>query len=94
MRPLAAVTLIILGSAFAITTSLVAVNIIVFVLGDDYPRLQNESDSLLASTAVFFVLTLISAASFYTALKMHRARFWLQLAMWSCLAAIGWYYWP
>jgi len=42
MRPLTAVTLIVLGSCFAIMVSLTAVIIVVLVLGDEYPRLQHE----------------------------------------------------
>ncbi|MEL7185407.1 MAG: hypothetical protein AAFN50_03085 [Pseudomonadota bacterium] len=94
MRPLAAVTLIILGSCLAITVSLGAVIIIVLVLGDEYPRLQNEFSALLSSVAIFFTMTVISALSFYTSLKTHKARFWLQALMWAALLATGWYYWP
>ncbi|MGB5629915.1 MAG: hypothetical protein WBM57_11145 [Woeseiaceae bacterium] len=94
MRPLSAVTLIILGSCFAITFSLTAVIIVVLVLGDEYPRLQREFDPLLQSAVLFFFMTLISAASFYTLAKNHRLRYWLQGAMWLGLLGIGFYYWP
>jgi hypothetical protein len=94
MRPLSAVTLIILGSSFAITFSLSAVIIVVLVLGDEYPRLQREFDPLLRSSLIFFVMTLISAASFYSLAKNHKLRYWLQAAMWLGLLGIGWYYWP
>lgn len=94
MRPLAAVTLIILGSCFAITVSLTAVIIIVLVLGDEYPRLRHEFDPLLASAAVFLGMTTISAASFYTLAKNHAVRYWIQAAMWVSLALTTWYYWP
>ena len=94
MRPLSAVTLIILGSSFAITFSLSAVIIVVLVLGDEYPRLQREFDPLLRSSLIFFVMTLISAASFYTLAINHAYRYWLQAAMWLGLLGIGWYYWP
>jgi hypothetical protein len=94
MRPLSAVTLIILGSCFAITFSLTAVIIVVLVLGDEYPRLQREFDPLLQSAVLFFSMTLISAASFYTLAKNHRLRYWLQGAMWLGLLGIGFYYWP
>jgi len=94
MRPLSAVTLIILGSSFAITFSLTAVIIVVLVLGDEYPRLQQEFDPLLRSALIFFVMTLISAASFYSLAKNHRLRYWLQAAMWLGLLGIGLYYWP
>ena len=94
MRPLTAVTLIILGSCFAITVSLAAVIIVVMVLGDEYPRLQREFDPLLSSLAIFIGLTTICALSFYGLLKIHPARYWGQAAMWAGLMLTGWYYWP
>ena len=94
MRPLSAVTLIILGSSFAITFSLTAVIIVVLVLGDEYPRLQHEFDPLLRSSLIFLGMTSISAASFYTLVKSHALRYWLQAAMWLSLLGIGFYYWP
>ncbi len=94
MRPLSAVTLIILGSSFAITFSLTAVIIVVLVLGDEYPRLQDEFDPLLESLLVFLGMTAIAAASFYTQVKNHAARYWAQAAMWLALAGVGYYYWP
>ena len=64
MRPLSVITLIILGSSFAITFSLAAVVLVVLILGDDYPRLQREFDPLLSSLLLFLVMTAIAAASF------------------------------
>jgi len=93
MRPLTAITLILLGSCFAIMFSLSAVIIVVLVLGDEYPRLQNEFDPLLKSLGVFVAMTAISTASFYSLLKNHAARYWAQAAMWSGLLLTGWYYW-
>lgn len=94
MRPLTAVTLIILGSCFAITFSLTAVIIVVLVLGDEYPRLAHEFEPLLKSLLVFLVMTTIAAASFYTLVKNHAARYWAQAAMWLGLFGVGLYYWP
>ena len=94
MRPLSAVTLIILGSSFAVTFSLTAVIIVVLVLGHEYPRLQNEFDPLVQSSLIFLGMTSISAASFYTLEKLHASRYWLQTAMWLSLLGIGFYYWP
>ena len=94
MRPLTAVTLIVLGSCFAIMVSLAAVIIVVLVLGDEYPRLQHEFDPLLASLVIFVGMTIISALSFYGLLKKHAARYWAQAAMWAGLLLTGWYYWP
>ena len=94
MRPLSVVTLIILGSSFAITFSLTAVIIVVLILGDEYPRLQAEFDPLLRSMLLFLGMTAISAASFYTLAKSHASRYWVQAAMWLALLGIGFYYWP
>lgn len=94
MRPLSAVTLIILGSCFAITFSLTAVILVVLILGDEYPRLQSEFDPLLSSMFVFLGMTVISALSFYTLAKNHALRYWAQAAMWVGLFATGYYFWP
>ncbi|MCG8371663.1 MAG: hypothetical protein MJA32_14305, partial [Proteobacteria bacterium] len=63
MRPLSVVTLIVLGSCFAIACSLAAVIVIVIVLGDEYPRLQHEFVPLRDSLLIFLGMTLIAAAS-------------------------------
>jgi hypothetical protein len=94
MRPVTAVTLIVLGSCFAIMVSLAAVIIVVLVLGDEYPRLQHEFDPLLRSLAIFVGMTIIATASFFALLKNHNARYWAQAAMWAGLLLTGWYYWP
>lgn len=94
MRPLSAVTLIILGSSFAITFSLAAVVFVVLILGDEYPRLQREFDPLVQSLFLFLGMTAIAAASFYTLMKNHAARYWLNAAMWLALFGVGYFYWP
>lgn len=94
MRPIAVVTLIVLGSCFAVMVSLAAVITIVLVLGDEYPRLQREFEPLLESLGIFVGMTLISAASFYGLLKNHPLRFLGQGAMWLGLIVTGWFYWP
>ena len=94
MRPLTAVTLIILGSCFSISVSLAAVLVVVLVLGGEYPRLQREFEPLLSSFVLFVVMTAVSAASFYSLIKKHRLRFWAQAAMWLGLLVTGAYYWP
>jgi len=94
MRPLTAITLILLGSCFAIMVSLTAVIVVVLILGDEYPRLQHEFDPLLRSLIIFIGMTAICALSFYSLLKNHRWRYWLQAAMWAALILTGWSYWP
>jgi hypothetical protein len=94
MRPLSVVTLIILGSSFAISFSLSAVVLVVLILGDEYPRLQREFDPLVESLVLFLGMTAVAAASFYTLIKNHGVRYWLNAAMWACLLGVGYYYWP
>lgn len=94
MRPLAAITLILLGSCFAITFSLAAVFLVVLILGDEYPRLQSEFAALRDSLLLFLGMTVVSAASFYTLIRRHPLRIWAQGLMWLGLLATGWYYWP
>ncbi len=94
MRPIAAITLIILGSSFAITVSLTAVIIIVLVLGDEYPRLQHEFDPLVSSLLLFVCMTIISALSFYAVVKNHSARLPAQTAMWLGVWGVAAYFWP
>ena len=94
MRPLSVVTLIVLGSSFAITFSLAAVVLVVLLLGTDHPRLASEFQPLLKSLGLFVVMTAVAAASFYSLAKELAARYWLQAAMWLSLFGVGYYYWP
>ncbi len=94
MRPLTAINGILLGSCVAITVSLTAVLVVFLVLGDDYPRLQGEFDALVASVLIFLGMTAISAASFYTLVINHKARFIAQAALWGGLVATTLYYLP
>lgn len=94
MRPLTAVTAILLGSCVAITISLAAVLVVFLVLGDDYPRLQSEFDALVSSVLIFLVMTAISAASFYTLIINHKARYIAQAALWGGVVATTLYYLP
>jgi uncharacterized membrane protein len=94
MRPLTAMTGILLGSCAAISISLAAVLFVFLVLGDDYPRLQHEFRPLWHSMLIFLSMTIITAASFYALVKNHRARYWALGGMCLGLAATIGYYWP
>ena len=94
MRPLTAITGIVLGSCFAISVSLAAVFFIYLVLGDQYPRVQQETRPLAISLVLFVGMTAISGGSFYTQATKHRAAGSLQFLMWAGLAGLGCYYWP
>ena len=94
MRPLSVVTLIVLGSSFAITFSLAAVVLVVLLLGTDHPRLASEFEPLLKSLGLFLGMTAVAAASFYSLAKEMAGRYWLQAALWLSLFGVGYYYWP
>jgi len=94
MRPLTMITGILLGSCAAITVSLGLVLIVFLLLGDEHPRLEHEFRPLTHSMLIFLGMTAISAASFYSLLIGHRARFVALGAMWLGLLGTGWYYWP
>jgi hypothetical protein len=88
------ITGILLGSCAAITISLALVLIVFLLLGDDHPRLQHEFRPLLSSMLIFLGMTAISAASFYSLLIGHRARYAAQVLLWLGLLGTAWYYLP
>ena len=94
MRPLTMITGILFGSCAAITISLGLVLVVFLLLGDEHPRLQHEFRPLLTSMLIFLGMTAISAASFYSLLVGHRARFLALGLMWLGLLGTAWYYWP
>ena len=94
MRPLSVITGILLGSCASITISLAMVVIVFLVLGDEYPRLQREFRPLLKSMFIFLGMTVLTAGSFYSLVRMRRWRIWSQVFMWLGLIATTWYYVP
>jgi hypothetical protein len=94
MRPLTVITGIVLGSCVSISVSLGAVLFIFLVLGDEYPRLDDEFGALINSLLIFTAMTAISGMSFYSMLIRHQWRFAAQALMWLGVAATGTYYWP
>jgi uncharacterized transporter YbjL len=94
MRPLTAITGILLGSCVAITVSLAAVLFVYLILGTDHPRIAHEFSPLLTSLSIFLGMTIISGLSFYALIKEHRARYWMLVIMLTGLAATTWYFLP
>ena len=88
------ITGILLGSCLSISISLALVLIVFLILGDEYPRLQHEFRPLVTSMLIFLGMTAISAASFYSLVIGHRARYAAQGLMWLGLLGTAWYYWP
>ncbi len=94
MRPLSVITGILLGTCLSIAFSLAAVLLIFSILEPEYPRLQSEFRPLVASFAIFTVMTALTAVSFYALLKHHRFRWLAQAAMWGGLTLTGIYFLP
>ena len=94
MRPLTVISGIVLGTCFSIALSLAAVLLMYAVLGDSYPRVEDERPTLVASLAIFTGMTALSALSFYGLLTNHPARTAGQAVMWCGVAATVWFYWP
>lgn len=94
MRPLTVVTGIVLGSCASVAISLAAVMLIFLILGDQYPRVAHEFQSLAASLGLFFAMTIISALSFLSLVRRHPARWLAQCLMWAGLLFTGYYFWP
>ncbi len=94
MHPLAVITGILLGTAVAITLGLAVVVLLFFILAGEYPRLTSELMPLLESTALFVVMTVVSAFSFIGVLRRRPWRWYAQTAMWLGVLLIALYYWP
>ena len=94
MRLLAAITVILLGSLVSVTASLATVILITLILGDEYPRLAHEFDTLAASTLVFLALTAIAAMSFYAPVKERRESGGCRVRCGAAIVAAPPYWWP
>ena len=94
MRPIAVLNASVFGSAAAISFGLCGVLVIFLVLKGQYPEMRGEFPSLLKSSAVFLLLSGVSGASLFSALKELRWRWVAQAAMWLMIAGIATLYWP
>ncbi len=94
MGPITVIFGIILGSGTAIVLGLLVVLLNFWLLGDDYPWINDEIRPLLSAVGLFVLLTTAAAFSFYGSL---RGRPWTggaALALMVALTAVGGYYWP
>lgn len=95
MRPAVVILGFILGSAAAITFALVGTAVVFVVLRADYPRLENELAPLLISVALFSLLTIAAAGSFYGEIRGRQWRRGAVLALGVMLAIVAAYHaWP
>ncbi|HUO82219.1 MAG TPA: hypothetical protein VM616_05105 [Gammaproteobacteria bacterium] len=92
MNPLAFITGILLGSAGSIALGLVVVCFIFLVLGTEHPRLAAELGPLLASAALFVVMTVVCGVSFIGLIRRRRWRWLAQGVMWTGVLLVVAYY--
>lgn len=95
MRPAVVVLGFALGSAAAITFALAGTTIVFFALRSEYPRLDSEIRPLLASLALFSLLTVAAGSSFYGELRERRWRRAALASLLAMLVAVAAYHaWP
>lgn len=94
MNPAAVLLGFVLGSAAAITFSLIGVSIIFLLLRSEHTRLAGEIAPLLVHLAIFTVLTVIAALSFYGEIKQTGWRRASQAGLAATLVAVVVFYWP
>ncbi|MGH8243319.1 MAG: hypothetical protein ACRETY_08225 [Steroidobacteraceae bacterium] len=94
MRPLGFLTGVVLGSAASISLVLIMVAVVFAFSSREQPAVGAEYPGLLASAAIFGVLTVAAAAAFVGLQRERPWRWFAQAAMWLLLVAIAWYFWP
>jgi ABC-type molybdate transport system permease subunit len=94
MRPFAVLNAIVFGSSAAITFGLGGVIVIFLVLKGRYPEMLGEFGALLQGGAMFALLTAASGTSLFATLKHRAWRHAAQVAMWLCVLALVFLYWP
>lgn len=94
MRPSVVLLGFLLGSSVAITFSLSGVALVFLLLRSEYPRVDEEIWPLFGHLALFLVLTVAAAFSFYGAIRELRWRRASFVFLAAVLAVVGAYYWP
>lgn len=94
MRPMTMLNGFLLGTAVAIAISTAVTLLIVSLLAGENSRLQGEWRPLLATTALFTVLSGVCAAAFVGHLRERPWRWYAQGAVLLTLAALFALFWP
>lgn len=94
MQPLTVILGIVLGSVFSIAFGLAAVLLIFALREGQDARYALEIPELARAAAMFSVVSVAAAFAFVGSLRRTPWRLWPMAAMWLCLGAIGFYYWP
>ena len=93
MRPLTALTGIVLGSCVATTFGLGATLVVFPFLTGEHPQFQSELPMLALYVAIFASLTVLAGISFVGLARQRPWRLWAQVALWAALVGLAALYW-
>ncbi len=93
MRPLTALTGIVLGSCVATTFGLGATLVVFLFLSGEHPQFQSELPMLALYVAIFVSLTALAGISFVGLARQRPWRRWAQAALWAALLGLAVLYW-
>jgi hypothetical protein len=93
MRPLTALTGIVLGSCVATTFGLGATLVVFLFLSGEHPQFQSELPMLALYVAIFAGLTALAGISFVGLARQRPWRRWAQAALWAALVSLATLYW-
>jgi len=93
MRPLTALTGIVLGSCVATAFGLGATLVVFLFLSGEHPQFQSELPTLALYVAIFVGLTALAGISFVGLARQRPWRRWAQAALWSVLLGLAVLYW-
>ena len=93
MRPLTALTGIVLGSCVATTFGLAATLVVFMFLTGEHPQFQSELPMLALYVAIFASLTVLAGISFVGLARQRPWRLWAQVALWAALVGLAALYW-
>ena len=93
MRPLTALTGIVLGSCVATTFGLGATLVVFLFLSGEHPQFQSELPTLALYVAIFVGLTALAGISFVGLARQRPWRRWAQAALWATLVSLATLYW-
>ena len=89
MRPLTALTGIVLGSCVATTFGLGATLVVFLILTGEHPQFQSELPMLALYVAIFAGLTALAGISFVGMARQRPWRRWAQAALWTALVGLA-----
>ena len=94
MQPLTVVLGIVLGSVFSVAFGLAVVLLIFGLRAGEDSRYVLELPELARATALFSLLSVLSALAFVGSLRSAASRWWSLLMLVVGLVGAGLYYWP